>query len=114
VTGSYLRLQAYVSNALFNSYTHRSFEGRGFKKFPPMGQLHSGPSRTGYMKGIENTSGPAGQGHTMAVGAAIAERFLGSQVRGTFSHKIFTYISDGVSSAEISQGAGDVWPGFLD
>ncbi len=58
------------------------------------------------MRGIENTSGPLGQGHTMAVGAAIAERFLASRFGELFSHKIFTYISDGGVQEEISQGAG--------
>jgi len=64
------------------------------------------------MKGIENTSGPLGQGHTMAVGAAIAERFLAARFGELFSHKIFTYISDGGVQEEISQGAGRL-AGFL-
>jgi transketolase len=63
-------------------------------------------------KGIENTSGPLGQGHTMAVGAAIAERFLVARFGELFSHKIFTYISDGGVQEEISQGAGRL-AGFL-
>lgn len=58
------------------------------------------------MRGIENTSGPLGQGHTMAVGAAIAERFLANRFGNLFSHKIFTFISDGGVQEEISQGAG--------
>ncbi len=57
-------------------------------------------------RGVENTSGPLGQGHTMAVGAAIAERFLAARFGELFSHKIFTYISDGGVQEEISQGAG--------
>ena len=64
------------------------------------------------MKGIENTSGPLGQGHTMAVGAAIAERFLAARFGELFAHKIFTYISDGGVQEEISQGAGRL-AGFL-
>jgi transketolase len=56
--------------------------------------------------GIENTSGPLGQGHTMAVGAAIAERFLTARFGRLFEHKIYTYISDGGIQEEISQGAG--------
>jgi transketolase len=63
-------------------------------------------------KGIENTSGPLGQGHTMAVGAAITERFLVARFGELFSHKIFTYISDGGVQEEISQGAGRL-AGFL-
>jgi len=61
---------------------------------------------------IENTSGPLGQGHTIAVGAAIAERFLTARFGELFSHKIFTFISDGGIQEEISQGAGRL-AGFL-
>ena len=57
-------------------------------------------------RAVENTSGPLGQGHTMAVGAAIAERFLVSRFGNLFEHKIFSYISDGGVQEEISQGAG--------
>ncbi len=64
------------------------------------------------MRGIENTSGPLGQGHTMAVGAAIAERFLASRFGELFSHKTFAFISDGGVQEEISQGAGRL-AGFL-
>ena len=58
------------------------------------------------MRGIENTSGPLGQGHTMAVGAAIAERFLSTRFGDLFAHKTFAFISDGGVQEEISQGAG--------
>jgi transketolase len=64
------------------------------------------------MRGIENTSGPLGQGHTMAVGAAIAERFLAARFGELFAHKTFAYISDGGIQEEISQGAGRL-AGFL-
>ena len=64
------------------------------------------------MRGIENTSGPLGQGHTMAVGAAIAERFLAARFGELFSHKTYTFISDGGVQEEISQGAGRL-AGFL-
>lgn len=63
-------------------------------------------------RGVENTSGPLGQGHTMAVGAAIAERFLVSRFGEWMSHKTFTFISDGGIQEEISQGAGRI-AGFL-
>ena len=58
--------------------------------------------------GIENTSGPLGQGHTMAVGAAIAERFLCARFGEWMSHKIYTFVSDGSIQEEISQGAGRI------
>ncbi len=59
-------------------------------------------------RGIENTSGPLGQGHAMAVGAAIAERFLTSRFGDWMSHKIYTFISDGGIQEEISQGTGRI------
>lgn len=57
---------------------------------------------------IENTSGPLGQGHVMAVGAAIAERFLAARFGEWMSHKIYAYLSDGSVQEEISQGAGRI------
>ncbi|KPK86409.1 MAG: transketolase, partial [Bacteroides sp. SM23_62_1] len=63
-------------------------------------------------RGIENTSGPLGQGHAMAVGAAIAERFLCARFGEGMSHTIYTYVSDGAIQEEISQGAGRL-AGFL-
>jgi len=63
-------------------------------------------------KGVENTSGPLGQGHAMAVGAAIAERFLAARFGEWMSHKIYTFISDGGVQEEISQGAGRI-AGYL-
>ncbi len=63
-------------------------------------------------RGIENTSGPLGQGHAMAVGAAITERFLVARFGDWTAHKTFTYISDGGIQEEVSQGAGRI-AGFL-
>ena len=59
-------------------------------------------------RGIENTSGPLGQGHTFAVGAAIAAKFLAAHTgnKSFEKEKIYTYISDGGIQEEISQGAG--------
>ena len=60
-------------------------------------------------RGIENTSGPLGQGHTFAVGAAIAEKFLAARLGSdVVNHKIYAYISDGGVQEEISQGAGRI------
>ena len=63
-------------------------------------------------RGVENTSGPLGQGHTMAVGAAIAERFMAERFGEWTAHKTYTFISDGGIQEEISQGAGRL-AGFL-
>jgi transketolase len=63
-------------------------------------------------RGVENTSGPLGQGHTMAVGCAIAERFLQARFGDIVSHKTYAFISDGGVQEEISQGAGRI-AGYL-
>ena len=57
-------------------------------------------------RGIENASGPLGQGHVMAVGAAIAERYLAARFGEVVAHKTYAFISDGGIQEEISQGAG--------
>ena len=63
-----------------------------------------------YERGIENSSGPLGQGHTYAVGAAIAAKFLYAKTGNpTFKKEtIYTYISDGGIQEEISQGAARI------
>ena len=60
-------------------------------------------------RGIENTSGPLGQGHAYAVGAAMAEKMLAARLGDeVMQHKIYSYISDGGIQEEISQGAGRI------
>ena len=61
------------------------------------------------VRGIENTSGPLGQGHAYAVGAAIAAKFLAARLgEEVMGQKIYTYISDGGIQEEVSQGAGRI------
>ena len=62
------------------------------------------------MRGIENTSGPLGQGHVFAIGAAIAAKFLAARTGNpTFEKEtIYAYISDGGIQEEISQGGGRI------
>lgn len=88
------------------------FSTEELKNFRQWGSSTPGHPELDVTRGIENTSGPLGQGHTMAVGAAIAEKFLVSRFGDLFSHKIFTFISDGGVQEEISQGAGRL-AGFL-
>lgn len=88
------------------------FTTEELKNFRQWGSSTPGHPELDVMRGIENTSGPLGQGHTMAVGAAIAERFLAARFGEIFAHKIFTFISDGGVQEEISQGAGRL-AGFL-
>ncbi len=82
------------------------------KNFRQWGSVTPGHPELDVKRGIENTSGPLGQGHTMAVGAAIAERFLCARFGEIISHKTYAYISDGGIQEEISQGAGRI-AGFL-
>jgi transketolase len=76
------------------------------KNFRQWGSVTPGHPEVDVLRGVENTSGPLGQGHTMAVGAAIAERFLAARFGEWMSHKIYTFISDGGIQEEVSQGAG--------
>ena len=63
-----------------------------------------------YERGIENSSGPLGQGHTYAVGAAIAAKFLYAKTGNPTFRKetIYAYISDGGIQEEISAGAARI------
>ena len=82
------------------------FRIEDLKQFRQWGSPTPGHPELDVMRGIENTSGPLGQGHTMAVGAAIAERFIVARFGELFSHKTYAFISDGGVQEEISQGAG--------
>ena len=84
------------------------FSMEDLQQFRQWGSITPGHPEKDFMHGIENTSGPLGQGHTMAVGAAIAERFLAARFGEWMSHKIYAFISDGGIEEEISQGAGRV------
>jgi transketolase len=84
------------------------YEMEDIKNFRQWGSKTPGHPELDLNRGIENTSGPLGQGHTMAVGAAIAERFLCARFGEWMSHKIYTFISDGGIQEEISQGAGRI------
>lgn len=88
------------------------FKVEELMEFRQWGSPTPGHPEIDVMRGIENTSGPLGQGHAMAVGAAIAERFLASRFGELFAHKTFAFISDGGIQEEISQGAGRL-AGFL-
>ena len=76
------------------------------KEFRQWGSPTPGHPEVNIMRGIENTSGPLGQGHTFAVGAAIAAKFLKARLGDVMNQTIYAYISDGGIQEEISQGAG--------
>lgn len=78
------------------------------QNFRQWGSVTPGHPEVDVERGIENTSGPLGQGHVMAVGSAIAERFLAAKFGEVVAHKTYAFISDGGIQEEISQGAGRI------
>jgi transketolase len=78
------------------------------KEFRQWGSPTPGHPERDIMRGIENTSGPLGQGHTFAVGAAIAAKFMKARFEEVMNQTIYAYISDGGIQEEISQGAGRI------
>jgi transketolase len=97
----------YAQLALTGAYTLEELAN-----FRQWGSPTPGHPEVDFERGVENTSGPLGQGHTMAVGAAIAEKFLKERFGEWMSHNIYTFISDGGIQEEISQGAGRI-AGYL-
>ena len=95
----------YSQLALTGKYTLEDL-----KNFRQWGSITPGHPELDVARGIENTSGPLGQGHAYAVGAAIAAKFLYSRTGnpGFQKEKIYAYISDGGVQEEISQGAGQM------
>jgi Transketolase len=76
--------------------------------FRQWGSVTPGHPEVDFKRGVENTSGPLGQGHTYAVGAAIAAKFLKARLGDQMNQTIYAYISDGGIQEEISQGAGRI------
>jgi transketolase len=78
------------------------------QEFRQWGSVTPGHPELDVERGVENSSGPLGQGHVMAVGCAIAERALVAQFGDVVAHKTYAFISDGGIQEEISQGAGRI------
>lgn len=93
----------YSTLALSGKYTLDELKG-----FRQWGSVTPGHPEIDVARGIENTSGPLGQGHTFAVGAAIAAKFLKSRFGNVMNQTIYTFISDGGVQEEVSQGAGRI------
>lgn len=89
--------------AMTGSYTLEELQ-----QFRQWGSVTPGHPELCPERGVENTSGPLGQGHAMAVGAAIAERFYAARFGELFAHKTYAFISDGGIQEEIAQGAGRI------
>jgi len=95
----------YAQLALIGKYNMEEL-----KQLRQWGSPTTGHPEFDIARGIENTSGPLGQGHAFAVGAAIAAKFLNSRTGnpGFAKETIYAYISDGGVQEEISQGAGRI------
>lgn len=78
------------------------------KEFRQWGSVTPGHPELDVERGVENSSGPLGQGHAMALGCAIAERFLAARFGEVVAHKTYAFISDGGIEEEISQGVGRI------
>ncbi len=93
----------YATLSLLGKYSMEDLQN-----FRQWGSITPGHPERDVQRGVENTSGPLGQGHAMAVGAAIAERFLVARFGKWMAHKTYAFISDGGIQEEISQGAGRI------
>jgi transketolase len=89
-------------------YLLGNYKKEDVQQFRQWGSITPGHPEVDVLRGIENTSGPLGQGHAMGVGAAIAAKFLDARFKGLFDHKIYGFITDGGVQEEISQGAGRI------
>ncbi len=75
-------------------------------QFRQWGSVTPGHPELDPVRGVDNASGPLGQGHAMAVGCAVAERFMAARFGEVVAHKTYAFISDGGIQEEVSQGAG--------
>lgn len=97
----------YSVQTLLGKFTLQEIEN-----FRQWGSPTPGHPEIDVKRGIENTSGPLGLGHTFGIGSAIAERFFAARFGEVAAHKTYIYISDGGVQEEISQGAGRI-AGYL-
>lgn len=91
----------YSTLALTGKYTMEELA-----QFRQWGSPTPGHPEVDVMRGVENTSGPLGQGHAYGVGAAIAAKFLKARFGEVMNQTIYAFISDGGIQEEISQGTG--------
>ncbi|MEM6642580.1 MAG: transketolase [Bacteroidota bacterium] len=103
----HLSAMLYSQLHLLGYYTKKDLED-----FRQWGSITPGHPEVDVERGVENTSGPLGQGHAMGVGAALAGKFLEAKFGDWSEHTIYAYISDGGIQEEISQGVGRI-AGYL-
>ncbi len=87
---------------------HGKYSMEDLKNFRQWESVTPGHPERDVRRGVENTSGPLGQGHTYAVGAAIAAKKMEAKFGKIMRQRIFAFISDGGVQEEISQGAGRI------
>ena len=78
----------YAQLSLIGKYSMQELQ-----QFRQWGSPTPGHPEVDVLRGVENTSGPLGQGHTFAVGAAIAAKFLAERLGWVMSQTIYAYIS---------------------
>lgn len=78
------------------------------KNFRQLGSRTPGHPEVDVALGIENSSGPLGIGHGIALGAAIAERFMVERFGSILEHKTVCLVSDGGLEEEIAYGVGRI------
>ena len=99
----------HLSSLMYAQYSMLGlFSMDDLANFRQWGSVTPGHPEVDVERGVENTSGPLGQGHAMGVGAAIAAKFLQSKFGDWMDQKIVAFISDGGVQEEISQGAGRI------
>jgi len=99
----------HMSPMLYSTLSLYGFYSKDeLKKFRQWGSCTPGHPEFNTSRGVENTSGPLGQGHAFAVGSAIADKFLSSRFGDWMTHKHIAFISDGGIQEEISQGVGRI------
>lgn len=89
-------------------YLLGNYQKEDIKNFRQWDSITPGHPEVDVARGIENTSGPLGQGHTMGIGAAIASKFMQARFGDWMNYKIYGFISDGGVQEEVSQGAGRI------
>jgi len=104
---------AHMSPMLYSQlYLLGNYSKQDVADFRQWGSVTPGHPEVDVARGVENTSGPLGQGHTMGAGAALAAKFLGAKFGNWIDHKVYAFISDGGIQEEISQGTGRI-AGYL-
>ncbi len=103
----HLSAMLYAQLHLLGYYTKEDIEA-----FRQWESITPGHPEVDHERGVENTSGPLGQGHAMGAGAALAAKFLEAKFGSWSAHTIYAYISDGGIQEEISQGVGRI-AGYL-